>query len=340
MSRPSFRVVTDAASLASLAASWEELAPRNGFDDVFATYEFARAWWETYGSGSVLRVVVGERDARTRLIAPFYAMAADEGVWRLIGDPRADYSNFIYDASEADLVDAMLDWLAREGGWKEIRLRRVPESAPLATARRVTVRRSVHAEHPRIDQAALSAFGALPDRESHRKQARWFERQRPLRFERIAARDALRDRLPAFFALHEREWGHRGDASMFTDPAHREFYSRLVDGLSAQSAVHLDRLLWGDQLIAAHFGFHWRGREYYYKPCFDPELGAHSPGRLLLEILIARAASAGAREFDLLYGAEAYKLKYASDVRRTVSARLYRSYASLIRARIAHVIGR
>ncbi len=93
--------------------------------------------------------------------------------------------------------------------------------------------------------------------------------------------------------------------------------------------MHLDGLWWGNDLIAAHVGFRWARREYYYKPCYDPAI-ERSPGKLLLGFLLARAAAdPGVDEFDFLNGLEAYKVQQASDIRETRAIDIYRTGIAL-----------
>ncbi|HEU0048910.1 MAG TPA: hypothetical protein VFQ43_15065, partial [Nitrososphaera sp.] len=39
------RLIRDFDELASISVAWDQMVARSDFDDVFATYGFARAWW-------------------------------------------------------------------------------------------------------------------------------------------------------------------------------------------------------------------------------------------------------------------------------------------------------
>jgi CelD/BcsL family acetyltransferase involved in cellulose biosynthesis len=99
-----------------------------------------------------------------------------------------------------------------------------------------------------------------------------------------------------------------------------------LDDLQAYShSLRLDLLLLDSELIAAHFGFTWDRRIYYYKPCLQIKYAKYSPGKILLEQIIQSAAKKEISEVDLLFGMEEYKLRYTSNIRKTGSLIICRS---------------
>jgi CelD/BcsL family acetyltransferase involved in cellulose biosynthesis len=89
-----------------------------------------------------------------------------------------------------------------------------------------------------------------------------------------------------------------------------------------------------NKIIAAHFGFTWDRRIYYYKPCYDPSLSSHSPGKVLLAYLIQDAITRGIQEVDFLYGLEDYKQDYTSEIRRTSSFLIQKSRLGTLARRL------
>src|ERR671921_2482248 len=80
-------------SLASLDAArdlWQSLADGGG--NLFATWEWASAWWETYGDGRDQRLIAaGPRDEAPHAILPLYvALAGPMTVLRFVGHSTAD----------------------------------------------------------------------------------------------------------------------------------------------------------------------------------------------------------------------------------------------------------
>ncbi|MGH7775249.1 MAG: GNAT family N-acetyltransferase, partial [Candidatus Binatia bacterium] len=78
-----------------------------------------------------------------------------------------------------------------------------------------------------------------------------------------------------------------------------------------------------EQPIAYHLGFELNGKFIFYKPTFDVNLWAEWPGEVLIRHLFDYAASRGIREFDFTAGDEAYKYRFANQVRRNYTLHLY-----------------
>ena len=100
-----------------------------------------------------------------------------------------------------------------------------------------------------------------------------------------------------------------GDA--LSDPANRRLFGELRErGLLVTSTLR-----GGGALLAVHVGMEWAGRLYWWIPSYDPAYAAVSPGRVLLERLLAESAARGHREFDFLLGDEGYKWQFATHTR-------------------------
>ena len=69
----------------------------------------------------------------------------------------------------------------------------------------------------------------------------------------------------------------------------RAFYVALAESMLPSGWLHFSVLECAGRPIAFHFGFEFRGRLYWYKPSFDPELARLSPGTVLLSYLIRDA---------------------------------------------------
>jgi CelD/BcsL family acetyltransferase involved in cellulose biosynthesis len=344
------RLVQDYYSLAEISEAWDGLVRKSEFNDVFATFGFARAWWRAYGKSRKLQVVVVEDEfSRPHLIAPFYSEASAPGVWKLIGNFRADYNNLIHAAGDSESLLALFNWLKRQPGWHRLELNRIPghvavlrhfpraygpESSNLSkilswlSVNSPLVYRRWHKQHPRIDRQALERLKSLLEQQNYRRQLKWLQRHGGFAYR--CARDAGECLLllPMLVKLHIRNWEAKGQRSLFLDTENQAFYRYLIDELAPYNAIRMDVLELNGKMIAAHFGFVWDQRIYYYKSCYDPDHSGRRPGKILLAYIIRDAWDSEAMELDLLNGNEEYKMKYASDIRTTGSLRLYRSRLS------------
>lgn len=352
------RLIEHACDLKTLAPQWDALLQRSEFVSIFLTAGFAMSWWHAYGSSRELRLVVVEDGSScVRLIAPFYVEPSSPHLWELIGSFRADYNNLIVESDNMGALDFLFRWLRLDNRWRVLQFGNIPGHAAVLRyfrnaaqptsgnlrtirswldVRKPLAYRSWHAVHPRISSEHLVRFTGLLERPSHRKHINWFKRMGCLRYRCIRDCSEIRRRLPEFMDLHIAQRASKREQSMFLDAEHRIFYSRLAEDLEPYNALRMDVLALDERIVAAHIGFDWNNRIYYYKPCHDPAFNSHSPGKLLLAHILSTAFEHRAEEVDLLKGREPYKEKYASDIRTTGTLMIYRSRFDALCERLQH----
>jgi len=349
-----FAMIERFEELEPLRAEWDGLAAKSDFVDVFSTFGFARAWWLTYGGGKRLRTVVArDRRGALRLVAPFWADRAEPGSWRLIGNVRADYNNFIFDSQESQILEDLMPWLRRQKGWQHLILSKVPAVSatarllPSSLARDAGLPARVRAwldlrsplsylrfkrEHPFLRGEALARGAAVLDSPNYREKIRRLGRTGAVAYRCVEDPAEIGRWLETFFQLHVRTGEFKRQPSLFLEEENREFYRRLVENLEPR-ALRLDLLtLDGSRLLAAHFGFQWAGRVYYYKPCFEPDFSKESPGRVLVPYVLRQTCQAGMNEVDFLQGLEEYKLRFEPELRETAWIEVFRSRAAKLLA--------
>ncbi len=104
----------------------------------------------------------------------------------------------------------------------------------------------------------------------------------------------------AFVALHRSAVGEKGD---FMTDQMEAFFADLV----RLPAARLDVLHRDGDVEAATLGFEDDDGYYLYNSAYDASLADLSPGIILTDHLIARAARMGRGRFDFLKGTESYK---------------------------------
>ncbi|WP_112322946.1 GNAT family N-acetyltransferase [Oceanibium sediminis] len=74
----------------------------------------------------------------------------------------------------------------------------------------------------------------------------------------------------------------------------------------------LSTLRAGDRLVAVHFGMRSKAAWHWWFPTYDAEMGAYSPGLILLLECVRHGAASGLRELDLGRGEQRYKREFAN----------------------------
>ena len=84
--------------------AWNALLRRGNSNVVFLTWEWQRAWWDSFERSGLL-LVVAERDGKPVALAPFFA---EDGWIYFVGSGGSDYLDFVGDISNSHVLDAMI----------------------------------------------------------------------------------------------------------------------------------------------------------------------------------------------------------------------------------------
>lgn len=150
------------------------------------------------------------------------------------------------------------------------------------------------------DEEDLMKFFKTSLRGDIRRQMRRLEEIGDLRFKEYDSwEDIPAETFRLFMSQHSLRWPNAYKAPHFHENILRE-------GLKT-GVVHFSTLSVGDNEIAWHLGFSYRGRYYYYMPAGSQDFFKYSPTKIHLFYLMRRAVEQGYDVFDHLRGEENYK---------------------------------
>jgi CelD/BcsL family acetyltransferase involved in cellulose biosynthesis len=305
-----------ATDLASVRREWSAVAMRS--DNIFATWEWADAWWRHFGGANRLRVVVC-RDAAgaVRFVVPLYLAALGPlRLLRFVGHGPADELGPICAVGDRHRAAAALQLAlsAVQERWDVFLGERLPASTSWEAVS--GARRLKREATPVVRLDGRTWDGWLATRSANaRQQVRRFERklarQHELRL-RLCAGDAELPRdLDVLFALHDARWGDEASGA-FTEPR-RRFHREWAAVALARGWLRLWTLDLDGRPAAVFYGFRFGESDYYYQAGRDPAHGPSSVGFVLLLHTIRDAATAGMSAYRLLRGDESYKDRFADD---------------------------
>ena len=116
--------------------------------------------------------------------------------------------------------------------------------------------------------------------------------------------------LETLFRLHERRWSASGRATSF-DRSRAGLHRRLIARAGPGRGPAMVLAEQDGQAVGALYGFCWEEVFAYYQTGWEPEWADANLGTVLVAEAIRLAGLAGARVFDFLRGAEAYKYRSA-----------------------------
>ncbi len=299
-------------------SAWRALVAGSNANSVFATLEWLQAWKDTFGKHRSLLIPLYYRNDSLIGAIPFENRG---GIIQFAAPERRDYCDALIlkaldDADAKAVLDACMTHVANAcADFKHFNLNRVPEHSPLVAALKDgtsyhgTKCGSVSA--PRMD---MSEVTTVLRKKSLRRHANALARMGSVECATYQDAADVEPLLESFFDQHIRRWQETPSPSLFTDQNNKDFYRALTAHFGETGALRFSTIRLDGDLVAAHFGFLHGGVFTWYKPSFEPALAKKSPGEVLIKYLLELAETEGADLFDFTIGAEAFKLRFATDV--------------------------
>jgi CelD/BcsL family acetyltransferase involved in cellulose biosynthesis len=332
--------ITTLAGLEALGPEWERLWMQSLHATPFQSPWWLLPWWKHLGRGTLASIAVrcagtGELAA----LAPLY-LDADRATGRRrlfpIGITTTDFLDVLLRPGwEAVSLRCLASHLAqRAGDWDLLEFPQLRRGAALlALPAPAAWRQEIAPGEPSpvlpLSDAVAGRASAIPAAMARNVR---YCRGRAQRVGNLACRTADARSIPAFFEalvrLHTRRWSERGSAGVLNDASVLAWHREAMPLLHEAGLLRLHALLQGGEIIAVLFcladGAHRPERCcYYYLGGFDPRLRSLSPGTLLVAYAIDQAVAEGARAFDFLRGAEAYKYRWGAVDQPTSVLRLW-----------------
>ena len=309
-------------------AVWNALLARGGTDAPFLTWEWQKAWWESFDRSGLL-LIGAARDGDLLAVAPFFA---EEGMIYFVGSGGSDYLDFIGDISAPEVLDGLLAHAkSRVPDFAGFRFYHVPDASPTAGLLRASALRlglvlredgiqSAPATRLGVDEKADSA---LTQKKSLLRHEAHFRKSGSLHAVHDSTAEKIEPQLDEFFEQHIARWSATPHPSLFHDPRQQRFYRALTQYASPAGWLRFTRIEADDRPIAFHFGFSYNGAFMWYKPAFAIDLARHSPGEVLLRQLLLRAIDERAHTFDFGLGDEPFKQRFATHTQTVRNFVLY-----------------
>ena len=287
--------VRDFEAFEALRDEWNDLARRGGADLPYARHEWIAAWWEGFGGGAHLEMLLlregGDLVAAAPLMRSRRTLAGLPV--RALHSPGLNLgvSGILLARPNAEIAGRLLDEALSLGGFDALILQGAAAGGPLAdlvsshlVGRRVRFEERPHGEIFVDTSAGPEAYRRARSTKfwsNARNRAKRLEAAGPVSFERARTPTDLAPALEEAFAVSRRSWKGRQGTAIGGREDHRAFFRALVRrfGLSGECEVALLRVS-GDA-VAYRIGL--RQGELFLECdiAFDEARRAFSPGTLL-----------------------------------------------------------
>jgi CelD/BcsL family acetyltransferase involved in cellulose biosynthesis len=333
--------IGDTARLTSLAGKWNPLLSQSESDNIFLTWEWVFNWWQVYGGGKELRVLVlRDQDEEIVAIDPFYVhtkkilggLSINE--IRFLGtgeDVSPDYLDFIIKKGfENEAINAFIKYLAVENGWHVVNLTDMLSTSftvkllqKVATDNRLMVESSECATCPYIQllpswEEYIGGLGRKM-RSNIKRGMRNLEKDFKTRYFIWQNIEELEYAMERLSFLHNKRWEQKGGKHSFSSKGYNIFHQAVAKEFAMKGWLQLTCLELDGEIVAILYDYRYGNKIYYYQGGFDPSLYKYSLGLVLQAYVIQKGIENGIKEIDLLKGAYEHKYIWTEHDRHTTN---------------------
>lgn len=343
-------IVTDYETFVRLEPEWNDAVRRARVPHPFLLHEWFRTWWDCFGAGRRLHVVVVRDGANVVAIAPLmteqvhmYGLTVRK--LDLLHNDHTPRADCIVAGSPRESYEAIWDALRdAKDQWDVLQLSRLPDDSPTRIAFASLADRDGYATGSwQGDRSPYLTLSGTSDgyhaslsakfRSNLRNRLSRLRAFGEPRLEVVDAAEQIAGATEDALRLEASGWKDKAGTSITSDPAVHRFYSLLAQRAAERGWLRLMFLTVGGRRIATSYGSCFDARLFLFKTGYDPDYAACAPFKLLTYFAVERAFAERLREVDFLGDAEPWKLEWTSTSR--VHEWLY-VFPNTMRARLVH----
>lgn len=343
-------VVSDEVRFLGLEDEWNDTVARAGIAHPFLRHEWLRTWWECFGAGCRLHIVIVRAGDRIVAIAPLLSESVRMyGVpirrLRLLHNDHTPRAEFIVAERPEESHAAIWSALRQTSDhWDVLQLGQLPRRSPtsrvmgeLAAADDCPTGLWPSSEAPYLELSGSwdRYFNGLSAkfRQNVRNRLSRLQRLGRPAIERLDDPEAILRARDDALRLEASGWKDKAGTAVCCSPAVRRFYTLLAERASARGWLRLLFLTVDGRRIASSYGSRYANRLFLLKTGYDSAHAQCSPFKLLTYFALQNAFAEGLSEVDFLGDAEPWKLEWTTTIR---SHDWLFVFANTPRARLLH----
>ena len=326
-------VISDFDSLVSAQPAWDRLVDLAGIDHPFLGHDWILSWWESFGAGRKLNILLVKDGEELVGIAPL--MMSRQRMYgvplRELGFIYNDHTprfDFIVARDHAAVYEAVWRHLCdRREEWDLLKLCQIDSGSrtllelPLLAAAsgcQVGTWGSIESPYLRLEGSFDQYFKSLNPglRQNLRRRMKRLEERGAVEFECVSAEDEIDSSLPEAFRMEGASWKGEAGTAIECRPELQKFYSLVAHRAARRGALYLAFLRVNGRRIAFDLSLIHNNKRFILKPGYLQEYRTCSPGQQLTALTIRDAFARGLEEIDFLGAAEAWKLSWTSARRK------------------------
>jgi CelD/BcsL family acetyltransferase involved in cellulose biosynthesis len=326
-------VLSDAETLRRLQGEWNGLLAQTQIDHPFLSHAWITSWWQCFGAGKALYILLVWEGDRLVGIAPL--MRCEKRMYGMrvrclqtLYNPHTPRFDFIVAPHEAGIVYRGI-WrhLRESAGWDMLELCQLrADSRTLAELTQLAREDGCTADVWHGEQSPYVPFDGTWDayfarltgnqRNKMRRMTKHLLQQGELRLEAITAPESVESALNDGLRIEAAAWKAQNGTAIGSMPEVESFYRIFARRAAALGALRLLFLTVGGVRIAFAYGLFYHNKLYVLKTGYDPEYSAYSPYHVLCYLVFQDGFAQGLAEYEFLGNNESWKLCWTSLTRQ------------------------
>ena len=336
--------IREESGLQELRPEWDALlACSQG--NVFRSWEWASAWWSTYGKPGDLRILTArDEGGALRGIAPLRAQSLQRfgqtlSALAFLGDGSndSDYLDLILASGYEQQVMEIFGrrWSENLKAGTVLELNEIPANSPNLVLLKEMAQRNGDLW---IEQDVPCGAVSLPEtwdeylgrlrprfRTKVRSALRQLEGSPEVYFGFCDNREQIDRLLPILFDLHTRRWAKEGKPGVFGWDRKRDFYRNVSPALLDQGWLGLSWLEWNGRVLACQYGCLYGGTYFQLQEGYEPAAEHLNLGIGLRAWSIRELIRRGVRNYDFLGGVKRNKIDWGSEIKSSLKILMARN---------------
>lgn len=324
--------ITTPDALRALAAQWNAVLDACEIRHPFLTHEWITCWWDSFGAGNEMYVLVARRDGGVIGIAPLMKTTGKRrGITFRALEFMANYhsnrSGFILAGDARETLGAFFDHIVTHCTDVDLWLLDfIPAGSPddlhvpdILRARHVkyVVLGSLTSPYIHMDLPWDAYWAARTSkfRTTIRHDLNHLRRDGRLDVT-LYTRENLDTAYAELLHVSRNTWKFKAGTAIASTPVNEHFYRSLAQTAAAQGWLNIWILRSAGVPVAFSYCLAYKGRAMVLKIGFDMACAKDGPGGVLARHVIEHYFNERMTEFDWLGENDPFKLKWADDVRR------------------------
>jgi CelD/BcsL family acetyltransferase involved in cellulose biosynthesis len=335
--------ITDFDAFLKAKPAWDGLVERANVGHPFLTHDWIRCWWESFGVGRKLNILMVRREGSLIAIAPLMiSRTAIYGIpVRELGSISNDHTprfDFVISGTASEHASAMeAIWRHlwdTHWEWDVMKLCQLEPGPTLDQLTRLAESKSCRlATWPSTDSPYLPIAGRFEDhfatlprglRANLRRRMKRLEEIGPVEFEQVSSEAAIDSALAEAFRMEAGTWKGEAGTAIACHNELARFYTSIAHAAARQGTLYLTFLLLNGQRIAFDLSLIYGRRLFKLKPGYLQEHHACSPGQQLTTMTVRDAFARGLSEVDFLGSADDWKMAWTKNVRQHYWAYIFK----------------